>query len=48
MTKVDQINYLILQKGYMKVKVNSFFSVPTQSKIAKKEAQTRTYIQNNT
>lgn len=38
MTKAEQINYLILQKGFVKVKVTSHISVPAHKN--SKEAKT--------
>lgn len=35
MTKAEQINYLIMEKGFLKVKVNSHISVPNPLKKTK-------------
>ena len=32
MTKAEQINHLIIQKGFLKIKVNSHISVPSAQK----------------
>lgn len=35
MTKAEQINFLIMKKGFLKVKVNSHISVPNIVKTSK-------------